>query len=136
MLPLRALLISLSRPDERQLWSSSGPYLTLGKRGVHPEDVRIRLDNAVRQVTRHVAALYEAYLEALGCEQRRDGAGVVSALLRAGHFEGAVGRYGQARIWYDTAHTVAQALPTRRPETLALRALGELALKLGTSLEA
>src|ERR1043166_4218204 len=30
--PLRGLLVSISRPDERTMWSSSGPYLTLGKR--------------------------------------------------------------------------------------------------------
>ena len=35
--PLRALLVSIARPDEATLWSSSGPYLTLGKRGVHPD---------------------------------------------------------------------------------------------------
>lgn len=136
LLPLRALLISVSRPDERQMWSSSGPYLTLGKRGVQPDDVRRRLGNAIQRVTAHVEALYSAHLEALECEQRRDGAGVVNALLRAGHIEGSVGRPGQARIWYDTALTVAEALPTRRPEVNSLRALGELALRLGASLEA
>jgi tetratricopeptide (TPR) repeat protein len=136
MLPLRALLISMSRPDERQVWSSSGPYLTLGKRGVQPDDVRLRLGKAVQQVTQHVEALYEAYLDALQCDQRRDGAGAVGALLRAGHIEGTVGRYGQARIWYDKALTVAEALPTRRPEVNALRSLGELSLRVGASLEA
>ena len=29
--PLRALLVSISRPDERALWSSSGPYLKIGR---------------------------------------------------------------------------------------------------------
>jgi tetratricopeptide (TPR) repeat protein len=135
LLPLRALLISASRPDERQVWSSSGPYLTLGKRGVQPDDLRRRLGAAVQRMSSHVEALFRAYIEALDADQRRDGAGVVAALLGAGRLEERVGRPTQAQVWYDSALGVAEALPNRRPEVESLRALGELDLGLGRPLE-
>lgn len=135
LLPLRALLISASRPDERQVWSSSGPYLTLGKRGVQPDDLRRRLGAAVQRMSAHVEALFRAYIEALDADQRRDGAGVVAALLGAGRLEERVGRPTQAQVWYDSALGVAEALPNRRPEVESLRALGELDLGQGRPLE-
>src|SRR5439155_909292 len=71
--PLRALLVSISRPDERALWSSSGPYLTLGKRGVQPEELRRRMPQAFHVITEHLQTLYRAYVDALECQQRGDG---------------------------------------------------------------
>ena len=129
--PLRALLVSISRPDERSLWSSSGPYLTLGKRGVQPEELRRRMPQAFHVITEHLQTLYRAYVEALECQQRADGTGAVAALVRAGHGEERVGRLSQARAWYDVALRVSQALQDRRPEVESLRSLGELFLRLG-----
>src|SRR5437763_1785174 len=77
--PLRALLVSISRPDERTMWSSSGPYLTLGKRGVQPDELRRRLPPLFHRIAGHVAALYNAYAEALECQQRGDGGGAAAA---------------------------------------------------------
>src|SRR6266699_4544197 len=98
--PLRGLLVSISRPDERTMWSSSGPYLTLGKRGVQPEELRRRMPQAFHVITEHLQTLYRAYVEALECQQRGDGTGAVAALVRAGHGEERVGRLSQARAWY------------------------------------
>src|SRR5439155_1499095 len=95
--PLRALLVSISRPDERTLWSSSGPYLTLGKRGVQPEELRHRMPQVFHTITEHLQGLYGAYVEALECQQRADGTGAVAALLRAGRSEERVARLNQAR---------------------------------------
>ena len=131
MAPLRALLVSISRPDERALWSSSGPYLTLGKRGVQPEELATRLAEAVRQVTEHLQVLYQAYVEALEAQQRGEGGEVVAALLRGGRLEEVAGRLLQARAWYDVALRVSEALPSRRPEAESLGALGQLSLALG-----
>ena len=133
--PLRALLVSISRPDERTLWSSSGPYLTLGKRGVQPEELRRRMPQAFHVITEHLQTLYRAYVEALECQQRGDGPGAVAALLRAGRSEERVDRVGQARAWYDVALRVSQALQDRRPEVESLRSLGELFLRLGQHAE-
>src|SRR5947208_1279445 len=133
--PLRALLVSISRPDERALWSSSGPYLTLGKRGVQPEELRRRMPQAFHVITEHLQTLYRAYVEALECQQRGDGAGAVAALVRAGRGEERVGRLSQARAWYDVALRVSQALQDRRPEVESLRSLGELFLRLGQNAE-
>ena len=94
---MRALLVSISRPDERALWSSSGPYLTIGKRGVQPEELARRMPQAFHQVTEHLQVLYRAYVQALEAQQRGDGGEVVAALLRAGHAEQRVGRPLQAR---------------------------------------
>jgi len=129
--PLRALLVSIARPDERTLWSSSGPYLTLGKRGVHPDELRRRLPQAFHRIAEHVQALYRAYVEALESQQRADAAGAVSALLRGGRLEEDLRRFTQARAWYDVALRVAEGLQDRRPEVESLRALGYVCLALG-----
>jgi len=134
--PLRALLVSISRPDERTMWSSSGPYLTLGKRGVQPDELRRRLPPLFHRIAGHVAALYNAYAEALECQQRSDGAGAAAALVKAGHSEEKVGRLAQARTWYEDALAVAEGLQDRRPELEALRSLGEVCLALGRYPEA
>ncbi len=129
--PLRALLVSISRPDERALWSSSGPYLTLGKRGVQLDELRRRMPQAFHRITEHLQALYKAYVEALECQQLGELGGAVAALLRAGRLEEEVGRHAQARAWYAVALGVSQALQDRRPEVASLLALGRLAAALG-----
>src|SRR5438034_8414953 len=85
--PLRALLVSSARPDEATVWYSSGPYLTVGKRGVHPDELRRRMPQAFQRITEHLQALFKAYVEALVCQQRADAPGVVLALLGAGRLE-------------------------------------------------
>ncbi|HEX9283691.1 MAG TPA: hypothetical protein VF882_07875 [Gemmatimonadales bacterium] len=129
--PLRALLVSISRPDERALWSSSGPYLTLGMRGIQPDELRRRMPQAFHRITEHLQSLYKAYLEALECQQQSDSGGAVAALLGAGRLEEEVGRLAQARAWYEVGLGVSQGLQDRRPEVESLRALGGLALVLG-----
>src|SRR3989440_5451771 len=129
--PLRALLISIARPDERAWGSSSGPYLTLGKRGVDPDELRRRLPQALHRIAEHVHVLCKTYVEALEARQRSDAAGAVAALVRGGRLEEEVGRFAQARAWYELALGVAEALQDRRPEVEALRALGYLCLRLG-----
>jgi tetratricopeptide (TPR) repeat protein len=128
--PLRALLVSISRPDERTLWSSSGPYLTLGMRGVHPDELRRRMPQAFHRIAEHLQVLFKAYVEALECQQRADSPGVATALLRAGRLEEEVGRHTQARAWYEVSLRVAETLQDRRPEVEALRALGYVCLAL------
>src|SRR2546430_6482630 len=81
--------------------------------------------------TEHRQTLYRAYVEALECQQRGDGAGAVAALVRAGRGEERVGRLSQARAWYDVALRVSQALQDRRPEVESLSSLGELFLRVG-----
>lgn len=133
--PLRALLISIARPDERALWSSSGPYLTLGKRGVDPDELRRRLPQALHRIAEHVHVLCKTYVEALEARQRGDAAAVVGALVRGGRLEEEVGRLPQAREWNELALRVAEGLQDRRPEVEALRALGYLCLRLGQYVE-
>ena len=130
--PLRALLIAVSRADEGALWSSSGPYLTLGKRGVQPDELRRRMPQAFHRIAEHLQVLYRAYVDALESQQQGDAAGAVAALLRAGRLEERVFRFQQAQAWYAVALRVAQALNDRRPEVEALRALGYVCLALGT----
>lgn len=136
LLPLRALLVSIARLDERTRWSSSGPYLTLGKRGVDPEELRRSLPQALHRLTEHVAQLYAAYGDALDANQQGDGAAAVRALLRAGRLEEGVGRRAQARVWYETARRVAEALPDRRPEIEVLITSARLALAVRATAEA
>jgi tetratricopeptide (TPR) repeat protein len=133
--PLRALLVSISSPDKRAQWSSSGPYLTLGKRGLDPDEVRRRLPVILHQMTEHLQAVYTAYVEALECQQRDDGGGTVAALVQAGRLEETVGRLAPARAWYEVALGVSEALQNRRPEVESLRSLGRLSLALGRDTE-
>jgi tetratricopeptide (TPR) repeat protein len=133
--PLRALLVSIARPDAQALWSSSGPYLTLGKRGVQPDELRRRMPQALHRVVGHVQTLCREYVDALECQQAADPAGVVAALLRGGRLEERVARFTQARAWYRVALKVAEALQDRRPEVETLRAIGYVCLALGESAE-
>lgn len=129
--PLRAVLVAAARADNLAQWQSSAPYLTVGKRGVQPAELRPAIPRAVRRIAEHLSVLYDCYVQALECQQRRDGAGAVAALLRAGDREEAVGRLAPARAWYEVALTVSEGLQERRPEIETLRVLGHLALRQG-----
>lgn len=129
--PLRALLLSTARADERMVWASAGPYLTVGKRGVDPAELRQRMPQLLARIGEHVTFLYRAYAEAVDSQQRGDAAGAVAALLAAGAREESVGRLAQARAWYEAARPLAAALQSRRPETDCLQRLGRLCLALG-----
>lgn len=129
--PLRAVLLSAARADDRAQWGSSGPYLTVGKRGVQPADVREQIGPAVQRAAEHLSALYECYVEALESQQRRDGGATVAALLKAGLREEALGRLAGARAWFEIALTVSEGLPDRRSEIEALRVIGHLAMRQG-----
>jgi tetratricopeptide (TPR) repeat protein len=128
--PLRALLISLSRPDEEARWSSSGPYLTVGKRAVDPARLRLRLAATQTAIAAHVERLYHAYVDALDLV-RGDGTAAVAVLIRAGGLEEAVERLSQAEAWYEIALAVSQPLADRHPEINALGALGHVGLTQG-----
>jgi len=122
--PLRALILSASRPDEHAQWSSLGPFLTVGKRAVDPTELRQRMTPVLGRIQEHLGALYDAYVEALDCQRRRDGSGAVAALRQAGRREEENDRPHQARAWYEAALVLAERLPERRPEIALLRALG------------
>ena len=129
--PLRALLFSISRTDDRGMWASAGPYLTVGKRDVSPPDLRRQLSRAVRAVSEHVHALFTHYVDALAHQQAGDSGDAVAALLAAGRLEQEVGLVRQAEAWYALALNIAAGLQDRRPEVRALDALGHLCLSLG-----
>lgn len=119
--PLRAFLISSSRAK-----SSAEPHGTVGKRYVHPDDLRDLMPRALKQITEHLGVLYDAALEALEAEQKGDETGAVRALLKAGAQEESVRRHSEAYAWYDHALKIAAGLRDRRPEIEALRHLGHL----------
>lgn len=124
--PLRAFLISSSRPRQADTWATAEHYSTVGKRLVQPADLRARLPQATARVAEHLTALYGAAVDALESEQRGDLSGAVEHLLRAGQLEEAVGRYAQAHGWYNHAFGVAEELRDRHPEIAALRHVGQL----------
>ena len=129
--PLRAVLIAAARADDLAQWGPSGPYLTLGKRGVQPEELRKELPRAIERFAAHLGGLFEDYVTALEHRQNRNGAGTVAALLKAGQTEESVERLPQARAWYEVALTVSEELQDRRPEIETLRVLGYLGLRQG-----
>ncbi len=131
LMPLRGLLLSSARPDERVQWGSGGPYLTVGKRDVEPGELARSMGPVLAGVAEHITALYKAYVEALEGQERKDAPGAVTALVGAGRLEEKVGRLSQAQAWYAVALTLAEALQERRPEIDTLLAIGHVCLALG-----
>ena len=131
LMPLRGLLLSSARPDERVQWGSGGPYLTIGKRDVEPGELERSMGPVLAGVAEHIAALYKAYVEALERQERNDARGAVTALVGAGRLEEKVGRLSQAQAWYHVSLALAEGLQDRRPEVDALLAIGHVCLALG-----
>src|SRR5437667_2808084 len=121
LLPLRAFVVRTSRGMSPEL-----PYRTVGKRFVQSGELREFVPRAVARASEHLTALYAAAVEALESEGRGDLPGAVHALLSAGEEEEKVGRFTQARAWYEHALRVAEELRERRPEIRSLRNLGRL----------
>jgi len=121
LMPLRRYLVSSS-----QAQPATEPHRTVGKRHVQPGDLRDFIPQAIATATAHLRALYESAVVAIEAEQVGDFPDVVRALLRAGKCEQEVGRFAQARVWYDHALGVAEGLRERGPEIEALHHLGEL----------
>jgi tetratricopeptide (TPR) repeat protein len=123
--PLRALLLRVSRPLDP--FSSAGDlYRTLGKRQLEPGDLRAGLSQALAGFTTGLIELYQSAIAVIEAEGRADPAASVRALLRAGQCEQRAGRLSQARLWFDHALSLAEALHDRRPEIQALDLLGRL----------
>ena len=131
LMPLRGLLLSSARPDERVQWGSGGPYLTVGKRDVEPGELARTMAPVLAFVAQHIGALYGAYVEALERQERNDAPGAVTALVGAGRLEEHVGRLSQAQAWYEVALALAETLQDRRPEVETLLAIGHVCLALG-----
>ena len=131
MMPLRGLLLSSARPDERVQWGSGGPYLTVGKREIEPGELTRLMGPVLTAVAEHVAALFATYVGALEAQQRGDSPGAVAALVEAGRLEERVGRLTQAPAWYEVALALAETLQDRRPEVETLLAFGRACLALG-----
>lgn len=128
--PLRALLVSTPRADEQSRWSSSGPYLTVGKHGVHVELLRQRVDDLLPRLTEHLRTLYNAYIGAVAAMEADDGAAAVASLAEGGAAEERARRVSQAAAWYTVAFRMAAELSERGPEIDLLERLGRTAYEL------
>jgi tetratricopeptide (TPR) repeat protein len=131
VIPLRTLLLSSARPDDRAVWASAGAYLTVGKREVEPAEMRQRMRQTLQQLTEHLTGLYEAYIKALEFMEHGDPAGAVAAMVHAGRLEEALARPEHARTWFSVALGLAETLQNRRPEVETLLSLGRVSLDLG-----
>ncbi|HEX7939021.1 MAG TPA: tetratricopeptide repeat protein [Gemmatimonadaceae bacterium] len=134
--PLRILLLSIGEPDAARLWSSAGPYQTVGKRSVDVDALRTRVANMLPRVAEHVSTLYESYLKALQAWHAGDGATAALALAAAGDAERATRRKRQAISWYEVAFHVASELTEREPEIAVLARLGDINIAIGNSADA
>jgi tetratricopeptide (TPR) repeat protein len=124
--PLRAFVVSLSSTRGPEAWTAAEPNRTIGKRSLDPSDLRARVPQVIAQVTGHVAALYDAAVDALEQERAGDLPQAVRALVRAGECEQKGMRYTQAHAWYQQALGIAEQLRDRQPEMEALCHLGRL----------
>ena len=129
--PLRALLLSTARTDERQVWASAGPYMTVGKRGVDTTELRRAMPQLLHRIGEHIGFLYQAYAAAIESQQAGDSATAVVTLLAAGEREEAAERLAAASTWYEAARPLAASLPARGPETDCLARLGRVCFLLG-----
>jgi tetratricopeptide (TPR) repeat protein len=134
--PLRFLLLSNARADDRVVWASSGAYRTVGKRDIETGELRRQMGAMLRQVARDRFDSYDAYADALDCMQAGDRAGAVAQLLRAGRIGESSWLLEQARAWYVVALDVAGSISGRQPEIEALLALGRINMRLGRFQEA
>ena len=126
MEPLRSLLVSTPRADDQARWSSSGPYLTIGKHNVDVDALRQRVDSLVRRIGAHLTVLYDAYVRAVDALESGDGNVIVSALADGGAAEERANRVAQATAWYEVAFRVASELSDRGPEIEMLDRLGRI----------
>src|SRR3954465_14718281 len=85
--PLRGFVVSLSSARKPEAWNAAEPNRTIGKRTLDPGELRSRVPEVLARVTDHVAALYEAAVDALESERRGDLSQAVRALVRAGECE-------------------------------------------------
>ena len=129
--PLRFLLLSNARGDDRVVWEGSGAYRTVGKRDVQTGELRRQIGTMLQQVARDRSDCYDAYADALDCMEEGEGPDAVTHLIRAGSVVEASSLLEQARAWYVVALDVARALPSRRPEIESLLALGKVNMRLG-----
>jgi tetratricopeptide (TPR) repeat protein len=124
--PLRGFVVSLSSTRKPEAWNAAEPNRTIGKRTLDPGELRSRVPEVLARVTGHVAALYEAAVDALESERSGDLSQAVRALVRAGECEEQGVRYSQAHAWYRQALGIAEQLRDRQPEMEALCHLGRL----------
>jgi tetratricopeptide (TPR) repeat protein len=134
--PLRFLLLSNARGDDRVVWEGSGAYRTVGKRDIQTRELRRQMGAMLEKVARDRYESYDAYVDALDCMQEGDRAGAVAQLLRAGRTGESAWLLEQARAWYGVAFELAGTARGRQPEIDALLALGRVSMRLGRFQEA
>ena len=130
--PLRHLLLSNARGDDRVVWEGSGAYRTVGKRDVQTGVLRWQIGAMLQQAARDRSDCYDAYADALDCVEEGSDAGAVAHLLRAGRLGESSSQLEQARAWYVVALDVARTIHDRQPEIEALLALGRINMRLGS----
>ena len=124
--PLRGFVMSRASSRAMDGWMGAEPNRTIGKRTLDSNALRNEVPNVLSRVTRRVAVLYDAAVEALESEQNGDMSQAVRALVRAGEHEERSVRHSQAHAWYRQALGIAEQLRDRRPEMEALCHLGRL----------
>ena len=124
--PLRGFVMSRASSRGTTGWPDAEPNRTIGKRTLDSTALRNEVPNVLSRVTRRVAVLYDAAVEALESEQKGDMSQAVRALMRAGEHEERSVRHSQAHAWYRQALGIAEQLRDRRPEMETLCHLGRL----------
>lgn len=124
--PLRGFVMSRASSRGTDAWPGAEPNRTIGKRTLDSDALRNEVPYVLSRVTRRVAVLYDAAVEALESEQKGDMSQAVRALVRAGEHEERGVRHSQAYAWYRQALGIAEQLRDRQPEMEALCHLGRL----------
>lgn len=133
---LRLRLMSAAVPDPRREWDSSSEYATIDKRIVSPALGERALAEAEEALHQHVAALHEGMRMLLRSVWSGGVEETVRLLVEMGERLEEGGRSLKARQCYDAALALALPLADKRPQILALRRIGRVALAVGDFQEA
>lgn len=128
---LRLRLIGAAVPDPARTWDSSSAYSTVDKRLLTAADVERSLSAAGAAVREYVNLLHEGLIPVFRSYFEDDPAAAASHLISLGERHEQTGRAKGALQSYEAALTLSLPLADKRPQMLALRRLGRVALSLG-----
>lgn len=128
---LRLRLVGVAVPDPGKAWDSSSAFTTADRRLLTPERVDAVLDDTEALLQAYLASTFAAMRPVLHAFWSGRGDEASRLLVRMGEMQEESGRLARARRCYQVALSVALPLIDKRPQILALRRIGRVALAVG-----
>ncbi len=128
---LRLALVGVAVPNPGKEWDSSSAYSTIDKRVVRLEQLEEVVQESEDALHGYVSSLFEGLRPLFRSFWSGDGDGTVRNLIALGERQEQGGLFRKARNCYDVALSLSLPLADKRPQILALRRIGRMALSLG-----